>query len=76
MDAGTVLLDDVKDPRLAACDDDALVIAGVLSAVEEASVGEGATELPVPYSLGWLEVSLCDSFSASSSLFSEAGETA
>ena len=58
MDAATVLLDDVEELRLATCDDDASVMAGVVSAVEDASVEEAATELPVPYALGWLKVSL------------------
>jgi hypothetical protein len=55
-----------------ACDVDALVVAGAVPDVEE-----GATELPVPDSTDLLlDVSLSDSFWVSSSLFSEAGETA
>jgi hypothetical protein len=69
VDAGVVLLDATEESMVAVCDVDALVVAEVVPVVEE-----GTTELPVPDSL--LDVSLCDSFWVSSSLFSEAGETA
>jgi hypothetical protein len=69
VDAGVVLLDATEESMVAVCDVDALVVAEVVPVVEE-----GTTELPVPDSL--LDVSLCDSFWVSSSLISEAGETA